>query len=322
MAQLGYALSTEEHGPTTCTQHAAQAEETGFDFMMVSDHYHPWVDAQGHSPFVWNVLGAIARETDEIPVGTGVTAPINRIHPAIIAQAAATTAVQMDGRFTLGLGTGENLNEHVLGHRWPPHHVRLGMLREAIEIIDLLWEGGMKNFNGEYYKVENARVYDLPEERIPKMIAASGERAAALAGEYGDALVNTSPDPDVVDRFETAGGDDAPQYGQVHVCYAESEDASVETAYEQWPNGVIGGELGQLLPTPTHFEQATSMVEPEDIREQIVCGNDVDEHISEIESFLENGYERVYVHQIGDNQSGFFDFYETEIMPRFAELPA
>lgn len=315
MVDLGYALSTEEHGPKVCTRHAKRAEEAGFAFIMVSDHYHPWVDAQGHSPFVWSVLGAIARETDEIPVGTGVTAPINRIHPAVVAQAAATTAIQMDGRFMLGLGTGENLNEHVLGHRWPPHHVRTGMLEEAIEIIDRLWSGGMQNFDGEFYRVENARIYDLPTDPVPLIIAAGGTRAATLAGKRGDGLVNTSPDPDVIDRFEEAGGTDAPRYGQLHVSYAESEEEAVETAYRQWPNGAVSGELGQLLPTPTHFEQATAMVDQEDIRDNIICGKDADEHLDAIEAFVDAGYDHVYVHQIGSAQQDFVDFYRTEIMP-------
>lgn len=317
MPDIGYALSTEEHGPSAATEHVSNAETAGFDFVMVSDHYHPWVDVQGHSPFVWNVLGAIARATDEIPVGTGVTAPIHRIHPAIVAQAAATTAVQMDGRFTLGLGTGENLNEHILGDRWPPHHVRLDMLTEAIEIIDLLWEGGMKNYEGEHFTVENARLYDLPDERIPMAIAASGERTAAMAGHYGDALVNTSPDEDVVERFAEAGGAGNPCYAQIHLCHAASEDEAVETAYRHWPNGAIGGELGQLLPTPAHFEQAAEMVDPADLRERLVCGNDVDEYIAEIESFLNAGYDRVYLHQIGPNQGDFFAFCESELLPMF-----
>ena len=317
MTSLGYALSTEEHGPTTGAQHVVEAEAAGFDFVMVSDHYHPWVDAQGHSPFVWGLLGAIATLTDRIPVGTGVTAPINRLHPAIVAQAAATTAIQMDGRFTLGLGTGENLNEHVLGHRWPPHHVRLDMLEEAIQVINLLWEGGMQNFHGDYYTIENARVYELPEERIPMAIAASGERTAALAGHYGDAMVSTAPDADVVDRFETAGGEDKPRYGQVHVCYAESESAAVDTAYTQWPNGAITGELGQLLPTPAHFEQATAMVEPADIAETIVCGPEADAHREAIDAFVEAGFDHVYVHQIGPGQSAFFDFYKRDILPAY-----
>lgn len=315
MVELGYALSTEEHGPKACTRHAKHAEDAGFSFIMVSDHFHPWVDAQGHSPFVWSVLGAIARETSDIPVGTGVTAPINRIHPAIIAQAAATTAIQMDGRFMLGLGTGENLNEHVLGHRWPPHHVRTAMLEEAIEVIERLWSGGFQNFDGDYYRVENARIYDLPDDPVPFVIAAGGERAASLAGERGDALVNTSPDRDVIEQFESAGGEGAPRYGQVHVCVAESEEEAVETAYDQWPNGAVSGELGQLLPSPRHFEQAASMVDQSDIRERIVCGNDVDEHIGQIEAFREAGYDHVYVHQIGNDQSEMFEFYQREITP-------
>ncbi len=320
MARLGYAIASEEHGPNDCTRYAKTAEHVGFDFLMVTDHYHPWVEAQGHSPFVWSVLGAIARETEEIPVGTGVTAPINRMHPAIVAQAAATVAVQMEGRFRLGLGTGENLNEHILGHRWAPHHVRLDMLREAIEIMDLLWSGGTKNYEGEYYRVENARVYDLPDEPVEKLIAAGGERAAALAGDFGDGLVNTSPDPDVIDRFDAAGGDGAPRYGMLHVCWAESEEAGVETAHQHWPNGALRGELGQQLPTPAHFEQAVEMVDRDDIRDAIVCGNDPDEHLAELEAFLEAGYDRVYVHQIGPDQAGFFDFYEAEIIPQYPRL--
>ena len=317
MTELGYALLTEEHGPDDLTEHAVRAEEVGFDFAMISDHYHPWTTKQGESPFVWNVIGAIARETEEIRLGTGVSAPIHRIHPALIAQAAATAGVQMPGRFIFGVGTGENLNEHIYGDRWPPHDVRLDMLEEAVEIVRLLWEGGQKTYRGEHFTVENATVFTLPEEPPPIAIAAGGDRAAAAAGHYGDAVITTSPDPDVADRYEEAGGDGA-KYGMTHVCYAETEDEGVETAYEHWPNGAIGGELGQLLPTPAHFEQAAGMVEHDDIRERIVCGPDPEEHVAEIQDYIDAGYDHVYVHQIGPNQEEFMEFYEEQVLPEFS----
>jgi G6PDH family F420-dependent oxidoreductase len=318
MPELGYACLSEEHGPDEIVEYVAEAERRGLDYAMISDHFHPWTTAQGESPFVWSVLGALGRETDEIGLGTAVTAPIVRVHPAIVAQAAATVGVQTDGRFVLGVGTGERLNEHVVGERWPPHDVRLDMLEEAIEILRLLWEGGEKTYRGDHFTVENARVFTLPEEPPPIAVAAGGESAAAAAGHYGDALISTSPDEAVVERYE-AGSREArePHVGQFHVCYADDEDEAIDTTLETWPNAAMPGELGQELATPAHFEQAAKMVDREDVAEHAVCGDAADDYVEKREAFLDAGFDRVHLHQIGPQQAEFLEFYENEVMPSF-----
>jgi G6PDH family F420-dependent oxidoreductase len=316
MPAIGYAMSSEEHKPNDLVRHARRAEEVGFGFALISDHFHPWVDSQGHSPFVWSVLGGIAQATERLRVGTGVTCPTIRIHPAIIAQAAATVATMMPGRFFLGVGTGENLNEHVLGDRWPAHDERLAMLEEAIAVMRLLWQGGSQTYRGEFYAVENARLYTLPDEPIPVMVAASGPKAAEVAGEQGDGLINTSPAREIVKAFDGAGGKGKPHYGQLTVCWARDEAAARRTALKIWPNAGLPGELSQELPTPAHFEQAAKLVTEEALAEQVVCGPDSKRHIEQIRKFLDAGYEHVYVHQVGPDQDGFFNFYAEQVLPK------
>jgi coenzyme F420-dependent glucose-6-phosphate dehydrogenase len=206
MVEIGYSLSCEEHAPKDLVHYAQRAEEAGFSYAMISDHYHPWIEQQGQSPFVWSVLGAIAHATKLLRVGTGVTCPTIRYHPAIIAQAAATVAAMMPGRFSLGLGTGENLNEHIVGQRWPPHALRLAMLEEAIGIIRMLWQGGMQSFHGTHFTVENAQLYTLPSQLPPIIVAAAGPHAAELAGRLGDGLINYAADGKTVQDFAGAGG--------------------------------------------------------------------------------------------------------------------
>ena len=314
---LGYAISSEEHAPDALVRNARRAEAIGFEYALISDHFHPWTSRQGESPFVWGVIGAIAEATDDLRLGTGVTCPTIRMHPAIVAHAAATAAVQLPDRFFLGVGTGENLNEHVHGDRWPPHDVRLEMLEEAVDVIRSLWEGGMQSHRGTHYTVENAQLFTLPDSPPPIHVAAGGPSAASAAAEIGDGLITTAPDAGLVDTFSDAGGD-GPTYGQMTACWAETADEAREIAYEWWPNGAIGGELGQLLPTPAHFEQAAELVEPEDLAETIPTGPDPDEHVETIETYADAGYDHVYVHQIGPDQEGFFEFYEEEVLPRFA----
>ena len=320
MVELGYALSSEEHGPNDLVRYACAAEEAGFSFALVSDHFHPWVDRQGESPFVWAVLGGIAQSTERLRVGTGVTCPTIRTHPAIIAQAAATVAAMMPGRFFLGLGTGENLNEHILGDRWPAGHVRLGMLEEAIEVIRLLWQGGYQSHEGKHYRVEEARLYTLPDEPPPIAVAAAKKGAAALAGRAGDALIAVAPDEELVEAFRAAGGQDKPLYGQVTVCWAESEEEARRTAHEWWPTAAVPGDLSQELPLPRHFEQAAKAVSEGDVAEAVVCGPDPEPHVAQIREFADAGFDHVYIHQVGPDQDGFFEFYEQEILPRVAEV--
>jgi coenzyme F420-dependent glucose-6-phosphate dehydrogenase len=316
MPELGYALSSEEHGPNDLVRNARRAEEVGFTFALISDHYHPWVDAQGQSPFVWSVIGGIAGATEKLRLGTGVTCPTMRTHPAIIAQAAATSAAMLPGRFFLGVGTGENLNEHILGDHWPVPDERLEMLEEAIEVIRLLWQGGYRTHRGKHYTVEKARIYTLPDEQPPIAVAASQPRAAELAGRAGDALVGVSPEKELIERFARAGGSDKPRYGQIMVCWARSEEEGKKIAHEWWPNAGITGDLSQELPLPEHFEQAAEMVSPDDVAEKVVCGPDPQRHLELIGEYEDAGYDHVYVHQIGPDQEGFFRFYDSEILPK------
>ncbi|HEX8099527.1 MAG TPA: TIGR03557 family F420-dependent LLM class oxidoreductase [Actinomycetota bacterium] len=317
MVQIGYALSSEEHPPSALVENARKAEEAGFPFAFISDHYHPWIDRQGHSPFVWSVIGGIAQVTERLRLATGVTCPTVRTHPAIIAQAAATAACMMPGRFMLGVGSGENLNEHILGMGWPEPEIRLGMLEEAIEVIRLLWEGGSKSHYGEYFMVENARVYDLPEEPPPILMAASGKIAADLAGVVADGFIGTSPDKEIVETFEKSGGSGKPKYGMLHVCWGEDEAQARRTAHEWWPNTSVKGELGQELPLPRHFEQAAEMVSEEDVTSAVMCGPDPQPHLDAIKEYADAGFEYVYVHQVGPDQEGFMRFYQSEILPKF-----
>ena len=313
--ELGYALSSEEHRPLDLVRNAADAEEAGFTFALVSDHYHPWIDRQGQSPFVWGVLGGIALATERLTLGTGVTCPTMRIHPAVVAQAAATAASMLPGRFFLGVGTGENLNEHVLGQRWPSAAIRREMLEEAIEVMRTLWRGESTSHRGRHYTVENARVYTLPEEPIEVMVAAGGRATAELAGRIGDGLVGTSPDDELLAAFEDAGGAGKPRYGQLTVCWAERVEDARRTALEMWPTAALAGPLGQELPLPSHFEAASRMVTEEEIAQKVVCGPDPEAHLEQLEAFRAAGYTHVYVHQVGPDQAGFLRFYEREILP-------
>jgi coenzyme F420-dependent glucose-6-phosphate dehydrogenase len=314
--ELGYALSSEEHGPNELVRNAKAAEDAGFTFALISDHYHPWVDAQGQSPFVWSVIGGIAQATERLRLGTGVTCPTIRIHPAIIAQAAATSAVMMEGRFFLGVGTGEELNEHVLGDRWPAPPVRLEMLEEAIEVMRLLWRGGYQSHTGKHYTVEQARIYTLPDEPPQIAVAAAQPKAAEVAGRLGDAFVGVGPEGELVDEFDQAGGKGKPRYGQVTVCYAETEEEARKTAFEVWPNAGLEGPLSQELAIPEHYEAAAKLLSEDDVAETVVCGPDPERHLEAIREYERAGYDHVYVHQVGRDQERFFRFYEKEILPK------
>jgi coenzyme F420-dependent glucose-6-phosphate dehydrogenase len=319
VAAIGYTLSSEEHGPGDLVTYAGLAERAGFDFAAISDHFHPWVDRQGNSPFVWAVLGGVAEATERIRVGTGVTCPTTRIHPAIVAQAAASAAAMMPGRFFLGLGTGENLNEHILGDRWPETDVRQEMLVEAIEVIRLLWEGGLQSHRGKHYTVENARLYTLPDEPPPIIVAAAGPQAVEIAGRIGDGLFGLLPDPEVIARFEQAGGKGKPKYGQLHVCWAASEDEAKATALEWWPNAAVSGNLNWELPLPSHFEDASDWADEDAIAGSVVCGPDPERHVEGILEFVQTGYDHVYFHQVGPDQEGFIRFAEAELLPRLED---
>jgi G6PDH family F420-dependent oxidoreductase len=315
--KIGYFLSSEEWGPGEQLEQARMAEEAGFDALWISDHYHPWNDEQGNSPFVWSVIGGLSQVTSRAKVVTAVTCPTMRIHPAVMAQAAATSAVMLPGRFEFGVGSGEALNEHIFGDAWPSADVRLEMLEEAIEVIRLLWEGGTKDHEGKHYIVENARIYTLPDEPPPILVSGFGPKATRLAARAGDGYVNVSPNAELLDLFRSLGGGDKPAHGAYKVCYGQDEAECRKMAHRLWPNDALPGELGMILPTPAHFEQAAELVTEEMIAEVIPCGLDLEPHRETIRQYAEAGYDEVYVQQVGPNQKEFFDIYEKEILPEF-----
>ncbi len=321
MTAIGYALSSEEHGPRDLVRNASRAEEAGFSFALISDHFHPWIERHPHSPFVWGVLGAIAVATDRLIVGTGVTCPTMRTHPAIIAHAAATAADLMPGRFFLGIGTGENLNEHILGQAWPEWDVRAEMLEEAVEIIRALWSGEVTSHRGRHYRVQNARLYTLPETLPPIRVAASGPRMAALAARLGEGLIATAPDKELVKAYRDAGGT-GPLIGQMTVCWAESEAKARRVAHDWWPTAALHGEVSQELPNPSQFTDLVKSVTEDQVAEAILCGPDADPHLEKIEEYTKAGFDHVYVHQVGPDQAGYLDFARKEILPGVAAEPA
>ena len=318
MTSFGYTLSSEERSPRELVNYARQGEEAGFDFLSVSDHFHPWINAQGHSPFVWSVLGAIAVNTESIAVGTGVTCPIMRIHPAVVAHAAATTSLLFDGRFFLGVGTGEALNEHVVGQRWPTPSTRRAMLEEAVDVMRQLFTGDVVDHQGEFYEVENARLFDPPASEIPIIVSGFGPEAAALAGRIGDGFWGNAPDADLIGSFESSGGR-GPRYAQISLCWAEDAEDARRTVYEIWPTGAVPGQLSQDLPTWTHFEQAVELVTEADATKTTPCGPDIaSELVESVQKFIRAGYDHVYFHQIGPDQSGFLRFWESELADTLA----
>ena len=309
--KLGLTLSSEEHAPSRLVELAVLAEERGFDFVSVSDHYHPWVGSQGHSPFVWSVLGAIAGRTESIEVGVGVTCPIIRIHPAVLAQAVATTSLLLEGRLVWGVGTGENLNEHILGDPWPTYEVRAEMLEEAIGLIRRLWEEESVSHRGDYFIVEDARILDRPGV-VPIVISAFGESSAELAGRLGDGLWLSSLKAETIEAFKAAGGE-GPIYSQLTVSWGEDEEEAIETAHRLWPNTGLPGQLNQDLRTILNFEEAVELVTPESVAEKVPCGPDPAPIIEKALEAREAGVDHLYFHQIGEDQEGFVDFWEKEI---------
>src|SRR4051794_19806130 len=315
MTEIGYFLSSEEHGPLELLDQARLAEQHGFTSLWISDHYHPWLDEQDSSPFVWGVIGSIAAGTRGMQVTTAVTCPIMRIHPAIVAQAAATASLQLEGRFRLGVGTGEALNEHVLGDRWPSTDERLERLREAVEIMRQLWTGDPVSFRGEHFVVDRARLYSRPADTIRVPVSAFGPKALDVAIEIGDGFMTASPDGDSRQRYATGGGKGPTQAG-VKVCWGADEQTAAELAHRLWRSQLVGGELSQELPMPAHFDQASTQVTVDSVKEQIACGPDPERHVAAIREYLDAGFDEVYVNQIGPDQAGFFEFFEREVRPR------
>jgi G6PDH family F420-dependent oxidoreductase len=311
--RFGYFLSCEEYTPAQLVEQARLAEQAGFEALWISDHFHPWNDAQGQSPFVWSVIGAIAEATD-LPVTTAVTCPTVRIHPAIIAQAAATSAVMLEGRFTLGIGTGEALNEHILGDPWPTAPKRMEMLEEAVEVIRALWTGEVVRHDGRHYTVDSARLYTLPETPPPIYVSGFGPRATELAARIGDGYITTSPDPELLGQFREQSGGKPAQIGQ-KACWAPTVDEGVEIAHRLWSNSGLPGELAQVLPSPQHFEQASELVTPDMTRESVTCGSDVDAHVEALLPAVEAGFDELYVANMGPHYADMIAAYGEHVLP-------
>jgi G6PDH family F420-dependent oxidoreductase len=319
MVKHGLTLSSEEHPPAKLVEIAVAAEEAGFDFVSISDHYHPWIEDQGHSPFVWSVLGALSQATTDLEVGVGVTCPTVRIHPAVNAQAAATAACLLEGRFTWGVGSGEALNEHILGDRWPPADVRLEMLEEAIEVVRGLWEGGSFTHRGKHYTVEDARIFDLPEQLPPIVVSAFGDKAVDVAARAGDGLWVTGMPAETIDKYRAEGGD-GPIWTQLSLCWDPDKDTAIDRALRLWPNTALTGQLNQDLRTVEDFEHAVEMVDRDDMAEALPCGPDAGPILESIEEAAKLGIDHIYLHQIGDPTQGFIDFWKEEIQPEFEGL--
>jgi G6PDH family F420-dependent oxidoreductase len=317
MASIGIFLSCEEQSAKRLVDIAVKAEDAGFRDFWISDHYHPWVDAQGESPFVWSVIGAIAAATREARVTTAVTCPTVRIHPAIVAQAAATSSLLLDGRFALGVGTGEALNEHILGDPWPGIEQRLSMLEESVAIMRELWSGDSVSFDGQHYVVDRARLYSLPEEPVAVLASAFGSKAATAVGAWAEGYINVAPSDDLLATYRDAGGVGKAQ-GGMKVCWGPDAAECVRTVHRRWPNEALGGELSQVLPMPAHYEAACAPVTEDMVAAAVPCGPDVEQHVAKIQAFVDAGYDEVYVNQIGDDQEGFLKFMKDEVLPRFA----
>ncbi|MBP2364525.1 TIGR03557 family F420-dependent LLM class oxidoreductase [Pseudonocardia parietis] len=317
--QIGYKLFAEAFTPQEMVRQAVRAEEAGFDFVEISDHYHPWLENHGHSGFAWSILAAIAARTERIHLATGVTCPTIRYHPAIIAQAAATTALLADGRFTLGVGSGERLSEHVTGAEWPVIGVRQEMLREALEIIRLLWTGGYRTYRGRYLSIEDAQVFDLPDPLPEIAVAAGGPRAARIAAELGDALFVTEPRTDLLGAYLAAGGTGA-RYAEVPLAWAPTEDAALASAHERFRFGPTGWKVQSELPNVRNFEAATQFVRTEDMRDVFGAGPDVERHLAVAQGFVDAGYDRLALINAGPDPEGFFGFYEKELAERVRAL--
>jgi coenzyme F420-dependent glucose-6-phosphate dehydrogenase len=312
--EIGYWLSSEEHGPRELVENARRAEQAGFSFVLISDHYHPWVDAQGHSPFVWSVVAAIAATTERIRLGTAVTCPLIRVHPAIVAHAAATSQILMDGRFFLGLGTGENLNEHILGDRWPRPDERLEMLEEAVDVIRAMLGGEYETYRGKHYTVEQARLYDVSDTPPPIVIAAAASNAAKIAAEKGDGTMNTEPDADIVQEYKQAGGTE-PIYGKVTGAFAADPATAARIGKERSPNTGMGGSLSQELALPRDFEAVAELVHEDDLEGALVLGSDEGAWRSKIEEYERAGFTHVCLHSVAEEQEAFIEFASGFITP-------
>ncbi len=316
MTTIGYTMMCEQSGPKDLVRDVQAAELAGFEFAVISDHFFPWLETMGHSPYAWSVLGAAAQATEDIGLMTYVTCPIKRYHPAVVAQKAATMSLLSDGRFTLGLGAGENLNEHVTGGGWPPVNVRHAMLEEAVEIISALFDGGYVNFKGSYFQVDSAKLWDRPEVRTPIGIAVSGRQSCQLAGRYADVMIAVEPEAILGSMFDEGGGRGKPRVGQVPVCFDEDRGAAVACAHRlfKWFGG--SWKVNAELPGTQAFDDASKYVRPEDVASSIPCGSDVAEFVAAVQKFTDAGFTHVALVQIGgSDQLPFIAWAEKELLP-------
>jgi G6PDH family F420-dependent oxidoreductase len=316
VTQIGYTMMGEQAGPQQLVRDVALAEQAGFDFAVISDHYSPWLDSQGHSPYAWSVLGAAAQATHSIPLMTYVTCPIRRYHPAVVAQKAATMQLLSGGRFTLGLGAGENLNEHIIGGQWPLAGVRHDMLEEAVEIIRALWEGGTVTYRGKHFDVESAKMWDLPDTPPPIGIAVSGPESCQLAGQHADAMIGVEPRAELGQMFDQAGGSGKPRIGQIALSYDPDQQTAVKRAMDQFRWFTGSWKVNAELPEPASFDAASRTVRDEDVTAQMPCGPDLATHIAGIRSFEDAGYTHIALVQVGgDTQEQFLTWAATELLP-------
>jgi G6PDH family F420-dependent oxidoreductase len=321
MVSIGYTIMGEQAGPKQLVADAVRAEEVGFDFLAASDHYFPWLEEQGHSPYTWSLLGAVAQATERIELMTYVTCPTMRYHPAVVAQKAATVQLLSDGRFTLGVGAGEHLNEHVTGAPWPPLDVRHDMLVEALEIMHALFEGETVTYRGEHLQTENAQLWDRPADPLPIGVAASGPASCAIAGRFGDALIAVQPDADLGRAFDEAGGTGKPRIGQAPLSYDPDAAVARKRATEQFRWFAGGWDVMAELPGPDHFASATKSVGEDEVAEQVPCGDDLDAHVDAVRAYVDAGFTHVAVVQIGgEAQDQFFDWAERELVPALRKL--
>jgi G6PDH family F420-dependent oxidoreductase len=315
MAEFGYTLLGEQRGPRRLVEDAIRAEAAGFDFAVSSDHYYPWVEVQGHSPYAWAVLGAVAHATQKMRLMSFVTCPTRRYHPVVVAQKAATVALLSENRFTLGLGAGENLNEHVVGG-WPHATARHRMFAEALQIIQPLLVGQTVHHDGEYFEVPEARLWDRPAEGVPIGVAVSGPDSCELAAAYGDAMIAAAPRADLVAEFEARGGVRRPRYGQVALCYGPDEGRCRRMAHKQFAWHGLDWPVMSELPSPNSMEMASSAVTEEQVASEIPCGPDLDQHVAAVQRFIDSGFTHVALVQVGgESQGAFLDFAEKELLP-------
>jgi G6PDH family F420-dependent oxidoreductase len=326
MTRFGYTLMTEQSGPKSLVRYAIAAEQAGFDFEVMSDHYFPWLDEQGHSPYAWSVLGAVAHATEQVGLMTYVTCPIMRYHPAVVAQKAATVQLLSDGRFVLGLGAGESLNEHVVGAGWPHLNARHDMLQEAIEVISKLFDGGLVDYDGKHFRLDSAKLWDLPETRVPLALAVSGPESVQRFAPLGDHMVGVAPSSDLVDAWDDARSaqgaatGQSRKIGQLPVSWDPDRETAVKRAHEQfrWFSG--GWHVNANLPTTAGFAAASQFVRPDDVAESIPCGPDLDPIVEAVAEYWDAGYTDVALVQIGDeNQEAFLKVAEAELLPALRE---